>query len=457
MASAYSKRGVWYANLRDETGKRVNLATKARTKTEAKRFASELEHQAERVRLGLQAATPADGGGTLGDLFEWWLKTYRVGQPAYVTDESAIRCHFSGTDLAALPLVAVTPGRLETFLQAKSKDLSPQTINHLRGYVSRAFGAAKKAGKWAGLNPADNVSRRKVPTRMPDYLKAHEVGPVMEQLAERWRPLFAAALYTGMRKGELLGLRKADVDLEAGIITVNRSYDRDTTKGGHADRIPVAAELFAYLKVAMALSPSNLVFPDPKGRMMSKEVNLEHVLRRALARAGIVEGYRHVCRKKGCEHAQEASTDALLRCPVHGHKLWPVAKIRPIRFHDLRHTTASLLMQAGANPAAVQRILRHADPKTTTSIYGHLAPGYLKSEVDLLAFGLIAPNMPPVIEVEGRTVSSEILGPFSTRLLPGPQGTKEKTGNPSDIHEELPAVELERETGFEPATLSLGS
>ena len=77
--------------------------------------------------------------------------------------------------------------------------------------------------------------------------------------------------------------------------------------------------------------------------------------------------------------------------------------------------------------------------------------------MDPLAFGLVAPNMPPVIEVDGRTVSSEILSSFSTRLLPAPQGTQEKAGNPSDILEELPACGLERETGFEPATLSLGS
>jgi hypothetical protein len=67
-------------------------------------------------------------------------------------------------------------------------------------------------------------------------------------------------------------------------------------------------------------------------------------------------------------------------------KLWPKAKLRAIRFHDLRHTTASLLMMSGANPAAVQRILRHADPRITTEVYGHLAPNYLRAEVDRLRF-----------------------------------------------------------------------
>ena len=62
-----------------------------------------------------------------------------------------------------------------------------------------------------------------------------------------------------------------------------------------------------------------------------------------------------------------------------------MAKIRSIRFHDLRHTTASLLMMAGASPVAVQRILRHADIKTTTETYTHLSKGWLHSEIDRLA------------------------------------------------------------------------
>jgi hypothetical protein len=60
------------------------------------------------------------------------------------------------------------------------------------------------------------------------------------------------------------------------------------------------------------------------------------------------------------------------------------AKVRPIRFHDLRHTASQLLM-AGANPAAAQRILRHSDPRITTEVYGHLLPGYLRDEIGRLS------------------------------------------------------------------------
>jgi len=204
-----------------------------------------------------------------------------------------------------------------------------------------------------------------------------------------------------MRRGELLGLRKSDVDLTAGLVIVSRSHGRETTKGKRAEAVPIARDLVPYLQQAVARSPahSDLVFPNEDGGMMRPDVALEGVLRRSLGRAGIVKGYTHVCRKKACGHAEAAPDAVQRRCPVHNHLLWPKAEVRPIRFHDLRHTTASLLMMAGANPAAVQRILRHRDPRTTTEVYGHLAPGYLQSEVDRLQFGAHIPEAVPADEV----------------------------------------------------------
>jgi integrase len=148
--------------------------------------------------------------------------------------------------------------------------------------------------------------------------------------------------------------------------------------------IPVATELVPYLETAIRRSKGNLVFPWHDGEMMSGNAPLEEVLRRALGRASIVEHYSHVCRKKGCTHQERADDDRERRCPKHRYRLWPKAVVRKIRFHDLRHTTASLLMMSGANPAAVQRILRHSDPKITTEVYGRLLPGYLRSEIDRL-------------------------------------------------------------------------
>ena len=218
---------------------------------------------------------------------------------------------------------------------------------------------------------------------------------MLANVPDRWRCLFATALYTGMRKGELLGLRKEDVDLGARLITIRRSHDRDTTKGGHADAIPIAAELAALPRGRDgARRRQSLVFPGRDGRLLSRRVQLEQVLRRALRRANILTGYRHSAAARAAATSSRRPTASIRRCPKCRMKLWPVGQVRPIRFHHIRHTTASLLMMAGADLPAVQRIMRHTDPRITTEFYGHLAPGYLRSAIDRLAFDPSEPAEP---------------------------------------------------------------
>ncbi len=424
MASVFQRAGRWYLRVKDGAGIWRKLASSARTKTEARRFAEDYERRCERQRLGLEPLPPEDGGGSLGALLQWWLETYSAGAPSHRNNLSAIRCNLLASELANLPLIQVTAEKVEVFLHRKGQEgLSPKYVNHLRGYLSQAFNAAKKTGRYTGLNPIPAVAKRRVPRRLPDFLRAEEVQPVLQALDGRWQPLFATAIYAGLRKGELIGLRKTDVDLSSRLLTVARSYNRDTTKGGHADCIPIAAELVPYLERAISASSSELVFPAPDGSIMREDVDLVAVLRRALGRAGIVTGWRHVCRRKGCGHAELAPDAALRRCPMHSAKLWPKPQVRPIRFHATRHSTASLLMMAGANPAAVQRIMRHSDPKLTTEVYGHLAPEYLRAEVDRLTFGPPAPQTEP----PKAAAQVENLGPFVPSLSPQ-RGQKREAG-----------------------------
>ena len=90
-------------------------------------------------------------------------------------------------------------------------------------------------------------------------------------------------------------------------------------------------------------------------------------------------------------------------------------------------------MMAGANPAAVQRILRHSDPRLTTERYGHLAPNYLRAEVDRLNFGSFVPS-----------------------LSPGANPETTEAGSTEEISQRIRPLIPERRTGFEPATPSLG-
>ena len=244
--------------------------------------------------------------------------------------------------------------------------------------------------------------------------------------------------------------RKSAVDLCSQLLTVERSHDRETTKGHRADVIPIATELVPYLRTALAMSPSDLVFPKTDGKQMRPDVALEDVLRRAMARAGLVTGYTHVCRRKDCGHSERAPDAVLRRCPTDNRKLWPNAQVRPIRFHDLRHTTASLLMMAGANPAAVQRILRHRDPRITMDVHGHLAPEYMRAEIDRLHFGEA-----PATEPEAARAAASG-APFAAPVLQSNSDAPSAISDESAKTLQLLALATVRPSGFEPLTYGSG-
>lgn len=452
MASVFSRKGVWYLRVKDASGRWVKVRSSAKTKTEAKRLADELERKYERQRLGLEALTPRDGGGTLAELLNWWLVTFSARLAAHQTNESSVRTHLLSSGLAALKLTMVTAPKIEEFLLAKEvgEELEPQTLNHLIGFISRAFNAARKMGRYSGQNPVKDVKRRKVFKRIPDYLRLEEVVPVISALDARWRPLFFTAVYTALRKGELLNLKKSSVDLKRRLLLVGDSWHRDVTKGGHEDVIPIAAECVPWLEQAMDASPSELVFPapGPNGKRMRKDKKLEDVLRRALGRAGIVTGYNQVCRARGCGHTELSPDNALRRCQKDGRSLWPKPLVRPIRFHDLRHTTPSLLVSLGVHIAVVQQIMRHSDPKMT-NIYTHLSPEFLRDSVDRLSFGVSPQTFQQAQPV------AKVANGFVPVVSPGEDPDK-MAGEPDGKTSMSPASLNARDTGFEPVAFGSG-
>ena len=279
----------------------------------------------------------------------------------------------------------LTAVRVEDHLhELERTGAAPASVNHVRAKLRTVFFKARKAGLWVGPNPILETEPRRVPKRVHPTLKAHEIARLLDYVPHEWRPFTATAIFAGLRKGELCGLQKADVDLDAAVITVRRSYDRETTKGGHADVVPIAPSLVEYLREALDESLSDLVFPWPDGSMRSPECDPEKVLRRALARGGLVDGYDHSCRRcksRGTPHVERHADAALRRCPKCNAKLWPKALPRPMRFHDLRDTDATLMLRAGVDAHRVQRILRHASVTTTTGTYGHLALEDLRDAV----------------------------------------------------------------------------
>src|SRR5216684_3769220 len=226
-------------------------------------------------------------------------------------------------------------------------------------------------------------------------LTPEQIQAMLEQVPEEWRPLFACGPALGLRKGELFALRKADVDLTRGTVTVARSHDRNATKGGDPAVLPLPAPLRPWIEYQLEHAPGPLLFPTPDGSQRSREADPQKVLRHALARAGIVEGYEHRCR--WCKYSVRAADNECRYCPncvkrtdgrgrplipPRGRMLWPKAIHVGMRFHDLRHGFATELLRRGVDVHRVQRLMRHSDVRITTGTYGHLVVEDLRAAVD---------------------------------------------------------------------------
>jgi integrase len=327
--------------------------------------------------------------------------------------------------LGHLPLQQVTADTFDKVLGDLDGTLSPRSLNHLRGFAFGMFKLAARpgAGIWSGHNPIADVPRRKVPKRHPEYLRWEEVPAVLSELGEPWRWVMATAIYTGMRKGEVFGLEVKDVDLQGGVIHLRRSWDSPTVKDAEDALLPIARGLRPHLEAALEAAArigGCLLFPRPDGSMHRRDVAADDTLRRAMGRAGMVTGYQHRCRR--CGFKEERRTAEPSRCPRCEFALWAKPLPRHVRFHDLRHTTATLLLKEGVSLAVVQRIMRHSDPELTAEIYGHLDLDDMRRGLDRLTFE----DGPP------------------TPITPGPapvlrvlEGGKEKAADPTGISGEI--------------------
>jgi len=233
----------------------------------------------------------------------------------------------------------------------------------------------KHAIQWGYLdaNPAQYVERPRVEIEEMQVLTPPEIRRLLDAAEEPVRTMLLCAVLTGMRRGELLGLKWEDVDLEGNRIQVRRALWRGkfvTPKSRWSRR---AIDLAPTLKAALARLPSRfkgeLVFTSPTGEAIDPDNFSHRDWARALRRS----------------------------------------QLRRIRFHDLRHTYASLLIAQGAHPKYIQTQLGHASIQTTLDRYGHLMPDMHEAEarkLDRLVFGTTAElGATRGAEIEGYSVS----------------------------------------------------
>jgi integrase len=388
MGSVFERGGRFYLKFKDAGGRRLRQVCAAKTKRQAQLLLAELEIKIERQKRGLELL-PAESGLTLGGLCEWWLEN-KCTPNSLERERCRLEKHILKVSLGTYPLKSVTTEAIQAHLLAMAKDgAAPATVNKLRGTLMSVFERANKANLWTGPNPVKAVERKRVIKDAHVTLRAEEVPLVLGCLSDEWRNFFAGAVWLALRKGELCGLLKTDIDWESMTLRVARSYAYDTTKGGHADVLPVPAPLAPFLRDAVAKSPSRWVFPRADGKMRTEDSSPHKILKTALAHAGLVSGYEHVCRRCKGEgkdgHTEMHADMRLRRCAQCNMQLWAKAIPRDMVFHDLRHTTATLLMRAKVPMVHIQRIMRHASIHTTTSTYGHLDVEDLRVEMEKVA------------------------------------------------------------------------
>jgi integrase len=248
--------------------------------------------------------------------------------------------------------------------KARTEPLSAATRNHVRKHLVQIFEYALGRKLLVGLpNPALAVKPGKVDRRDLTTYTAAECARLVNAVEQPWRGILAVALHA-LRKGEVWGLDGADIDLERDVIHVRRSHSKPFPKSGRARVVPIIPDLRAALVEAVELAQgrSTPLFPglDPDkkpGELLTKRRN---------ERASVEYAY---------------------------HRAIRLAKIgRVIRFHDLRHTTATLLLQAGVPIVHVSKILGHSSIAVTVDLYGHLQVDDLRVAMAALSFDLPAPK-----------------------------------------------------------------
>jgi integrase len=295
-------------------------------------------------------------GLTIGAFLDQWLK--EVVRPSvrpwtYKGYEVHARLHIKPV-LGYLTLEALTPFHVQALLNQKlAQGLSPKTVRYIRGTLRTAL---KQATRWGLIsrNPADAVDGPKVERFEIRPFTPDEARQFLASIrGDRLEALYSVALTMGLRQGEALGLRWQDIDLDLGYIRVNKQLQRidgkfllvepKTPRSRRALALPssITAGLNLHRQRQAAerdnatsqWEVSDLVFTTERGRPLDGTV-VSHDFHRKLTKAGLPQR----------------------------------------RFHDLRHSCATLLLVQGVSPRVVMDVLGHSQIALTMNTYSHVLP-----------------------------------------------------------------------------------
>jgi len=247
-------------------------------------------------------------------------------------------------------VTAVTPERVEEYRHRRlhHDQVSDRTVNRDIQELKAMFNRVIRYKRWQGSvdNPAAYLSLAKERNERVRFLNKREIHLLVDAAAPHLRPIIITAVHTGMRRGEILGLRWKAVDLNRGSIRIEQS------KNGEGRYVPISAELRAVLGELPSRGAGEFVFPSPVAGAQTKGERPLRDIKTAFLRA-----------------VRETS-------------------IEDFRFHDLRHTFASHLVMSGADLNTVRELLGHKSLKMTLR-YAHLSEAHKDGVIKLIdrAFG----------------------------------------------------------------------
>lgn len=354
----------WYVRYIDLDGRRKQRASHQPTWALARRLLLQIEGRVARGALGIpDKAAPTPTVEALCARFVKEYRSPRVKDPARYRVQAQLCLRRVIPYLGKLRADQLTPRDIERARDRLMADYpAANTVRASLRPLSAALSWAVREGLIA-RNPARGVA---LPPRVQsiEYLAAADAARLLQVAGEQARRgrgvlglqaeshfiAVALALHTGLRRGELMGLRWSDVDLEAQLLTVARSFGT-TPKGGSPRHLRLPAVMIPLLQSWRPRCPATaeaVVCPARvAGRFQMSRGRSDHGLKGLLRRAG---------------------------CP-------PLSR----GWHSLRHTFASMFIRAGGNLVALQKILGHTDIKMTLA-YAHLAPDFLAADMERIRY-----------------------------------------------------------------------
>jgi integrase len=287
-------------------------------------------------------------------LLRWLSDSVRdtVRQRTYERYESIVRVHLIPA-IGRIKLKTLTPAHVRALYRAKlDAGLAPRSVLHIHRTLSKALKQATDDGliprNAAGLVKPPRPRREEI-----QPLDSEQVRALFETArGDRLEALYVVAVTTGMRRGELQGLKWEDLDLEAGTLQVRRTLSEP--KGGWIFEAPKSGKGRSIRLTRRAMSALR-----------------EHRKRQLEERMG----------KAGLWSDHGLVFPSAIGTPISGGNLnrsfkvlLKRADLPAVRFHDLRHTCATLLLRQGVNPKFVQELLGHADISLTLNVYSHVLP-----------------------------------------------------------------------------------